>query len=67
VQTMVRALGKPNCRMIERTDAAPGLNGKVGLVVVVNWQKKSGGADRVANILRHFLPQAQEEPGAELF
>jgi quinol monooxygenase YgiN len=38
-----------------------------GLLVVAQWEAKEGEADRVANILDRFLPEAQREPGAKLF
>jgi quinol monooxygenase YgiN len=38
-----------------------------GLLVVAQWEAKDGQADRVAQILEHFLPEAQREPGAALF
>lgn len=38
-----------------------------GLVVVAQWEAKDGQADRVADILRRFLPEAQNDPGAKLF
>src|SRR5262245_30269109 len=38
-----------------------------GLLVVAQWEAREGQADRVAEILRDFLPQAQSEPGAKLF
>ncbi|HXH44354.1 MAG TPA: antibiotic biosynthesis monooxygenase family protein [Bradyrhizobium sp.] len=38
-----------------------------GLLVVAQWEAKAGEADRVAEILRGFLPQAQREPGVTLF
>lgn len=38
-----------------------------GLLVVAQWEAKEGQADRVAEILRSFLPQAQSEPGVKLF
>lgn len=38
-----------------------------GLVVVAQWEAKDGQADRVADILRRFLPEAQADPGAKLF
>ncbi|MGJ4882396.1 putative quinol monooxygenase [Bradyrhizobium sp. HKCCYLRH1065] len=38
-----------------------------GLLVVAQWEAKDGEADRVAEILSRFLPEAQREPGAELF
>lgn len=38
-----------------------------GLLVVAQWEAKDGQADRVAEILRSFLPQAQSEPGVKLF
>ncbi|MCK1542779.1 antibiotic biosynthesis monooxygenase [Bradyrhizobium sp. 179] len=33
-----------------------------GLLVVAQWEAKAEEADRVAEILRSFLPQAQSEP-----
>ena len=38
-----------------------------GLLVVAQWEAKEGQADRVADILSRFLPEAQSEPGAKLF
>jgi len=38
-----------------------------GLLVVATWQAQEGQADRVATILREFLPQAQREAGVNLF
>src|ERR1700740_2228735 len=38
-----------------------------GLLVVAQWEAKEGQADKVAGILRRFLPEAQSEPGAKLF
>jgi quinol monooxygenase YgiN len=38
-----------------------------GLLVVAQWEAKEGQADRVADILRRFLPEAQNDPGAKLF
>jgi quinol monooxygenase YgiN len=38
-----------------------------GLLVVAEWQAKEGQADKVADILRRFLPEAQSDPGAKLF
>src|SRR3954453_3832498 len=38
-----------------------------GLLVVAQWEAKPGQADRVADILSRFLPEAQSEPGAKLF
>lgn len=38
-----------------------------GLLVVAQWEAKEGQADRVADILSRFLPDAQSEPGAKLF
>jgi quinol monooxygenase YgiN len=38
-----------------------------GLLVVAQWEAKDGEADRVANILARFLPEAQREDGAKLF
>jgi quinol monooxygenase YgiN len=38
-----------------------------GLLVVAQWEAKDGQADRVADILMRFLPEAQREAGAKLF
>ncbi len=38
-----------------------------GLLVVAEWEAKEGQADKVADILRRFLPEAQNDPGAKLF
>jgi quinol monooxygenase YgiN len=38
-----------------------------GLLVVAQWVAREGQADRVADILDRFLPEAQREPGAKLF
>jgi quinol monooxygenase YgiN len=38
-----------------------------GLLVVAQWEAKEGQADRIAEILARFLPEAQREPGANLF
>jgi quinol monooxygenase YgiN len=37
------------------------------LLVVAQWEAKEGEADRIADILSRFLPEAQREPGAKLF
>ncbi len=38
-----------------------------GLLVVAQWEAKEGEAERVADILRRFLPRAQAESGVKLF
>jgi hypothetical protein len=38
-----------------------------GLLVVAQWEAREGEADRVADILARFLPEAQREVGAQLF
>ncbi len=38
-----------------------------GLLVVAQCEASEGQADRVADILSRFLPEAQREPGAKLF
>jgi quinol monooxygenase YgiN len=38
-----------------------------GLLVVAQWEAMEGQADRIADILSRFLPEAQSEPGAKLF
>jgi quinol monooxygenase YgiN len=37
------------------------------VLVVAQWEAKQGEADKVADILRRFLPQAQGESGVTLF
>lgn len=37
------------------------------LLVVAEWEAKEGQADKVADILRRFLPEAQSDPGSKLF
>jgi quinol monooxygenase YgiN len=43
------------------------LTKRSGLLVVATWQVREGQAEKVATILREFLPQAQREPGVNLF
>jgi quinol monooxygenase YgiN len=38
-----------------------------GLLVVAQWEAKSGEVEKVAAILGRFLPHAQSEPGVKLF
>jgi len=38
-----------------------------GLLVVAAWEAKEGQADKVADILHRFLPEAQKDPGTKLF
>jgi len=38
-----------------------------GLLVVPQWEAREGEAERVADILSRFLPEAQREEGAQLF
>ncbi len=40
--------------------------GDGGLLVVAQWEAKDGQADKVAEILDRFLPEAQGDPGAKL-
>lgn len=40
---------------------------KGGLLVVAQWRTVPGQADKIADILARFLPQAQAEPGVKLF
>ena len=37
------------------------------LLVVANWEAKADEAEKVAEILRRFLPRAQAEAGVKLF
>jgi quinol monooxygenase YgiN len=41
--------------------------GSGGLLVVAQWEAKEGQADKVADILHRFLPEAQNDPGTKLF
>jgi quinol monooxygenase YgiN len=36
-------------------------------LVVARWEAKEGQANQVADILSRFLPEAQREPGTQLF
>lgn len=38
-----------------------------GLAVTALWEARDGEADTIADILRRFAPQAQQEPGVKLF
>jgi quinol monooxygenase YgiN len=38
-----------------------------GLLVVAQWEAKEGQADNVTGILDRFLPEAQKDPGTQLF
>ena len=38
-----------------------------GLLVVAQWEAKEGQADKVADILQRFLPEAQRDLGVKLF
>ena len=38
-----------------------------GVLVVAQWEAREGQADKVAEILQRFLPEAQSDPGAKLF
>jgi quinol monooxygenase YgiN len=37
------------------------------VLVIAQWEAKHEDADKVADILRRFVPHAQGEPGVELF
>jgi quinol monooxygenase YgiN len=37
------------------------------VLVVAQWEAKHDEAGKVADILRRFLPQAQKEPGVNMF
>jgi quinol monooxygenase YgiN len=38
-----------------------------GVLVVAQWEAKEGQADNIAGILDRFLPEAQRDPGSQLF
>ena len=38
-----------------------------GLLVVAQWEASEGQAERIADILARFQPEAQREPGTKLF
>ena len=38
-----------------------------GVLVVAQWEAKEGEADTIAGILDRFLPEAQSDPGSQLF
>ena len=35
--------------------------------MVAQWEAREGQADRIADILQRFLPEAQKDPGTKLF
>ena len=51
---------------MDKTTVNEAVNGG-GLLVVAQWEAKDGQADRIADILARFLPEAQREAGAKLF
>ena len=51
---------------MDRTTISEAVSGG-GLLVIAQWEAKEGQADRVAEILARFLPEAQREAGAQLF
>ena len=51
---------------VEQRTASDAVDGG-RLLVVAQWEAKEGQADNVADILSRFLPEAQREPGAQLF
>ena len=51
---------------VERRTVSDAVDGG-RLLVVAQWEAKEGQADNVADILSRFLPEAQREPGAQLF
>jgi quinol monooxygenase YgiN len=38
-----------------------------GVLVVAQWEAKEGESDKIAEILKRFLPRAQAEHGVKLF
>ncbi|MGY4500716.1 quinol monooxygenase YgiN [Bradyrhizobium sp. GM24.11] len=55
-----------NQQIMNQRTIGEAINGG-GLLVVAQWEAKEGEAERVAEILRGFLPEAQREPGVKLF
>ena len=55
-----------NTYAVDKKTLGEAVNGG-GLLVVAQWEAKEGEADKVADILRHFLAEAQNDPGAKLF
>lgn len=55
-----------NQQTMNQSTIGEAINGG-GLLVVAQWEAKAGEAERVAEILRGFLPEAQSEPGVKLF
>lgn len=55
-----------NQQIMNQRTIGEAINGG-GLLVVAQWEAKEGEAERVAEILRSFLPEAQSEPGVKLF
>lgn len=55
-----------NQQTMNQRTSGEAINGG-GLLVVAQWEAKEGEAERVAELLRGFLPEAQSEPGVKLF
>lgn len=55
-----------NQQTMNQRTIAEAINGG-GFLVVAQWEAREGKAERVAEILRGFLPEAQSEPGVKLF
>lgn len=55
-----------NQQIMDQRTIGEAINGG-GLLVVAQWEAKEGEAERVVEILRGFLPEAQSEPGVKLF
>lgn len=55
-----------NQQAMNQRTVAEAINGG-GLLIVAQWETREGEAERVAEILRGFLPEAQSEPGVKLF
>jgi len=51
---------------IDTTTVSEAVSGG-GLLVVAQWEAKEGQADKVADILQRFLPEAQRDLGTKLF
>jgi quinol monooxygenase YgiN len=51
---------------MQKSTVTEGIHGGK-VLVVAQWEAKHDEADKVAGILRRFVPQAQNEPGVELF
>jgi quinol monooxygenase YgiN len=64
-------MGQRLCRSqeqipMQKNSVSEGIQGSK-VLVVAQWEAKQDEAEKVADILRRFVPKAQGEPGVKLF